>query len=172
TANFRVYPSWKESIEDHTALITENARYQDAVGETNYRKALQAIKDGGYATDPDYVSKLVAIIERYNLDKYDVIYDKIDSNQSLAAIGTVAENKKQEVIWSAPYNTEDANKIGTLENYSGRNLEISWEAKTEKGLWYFIRENNKDIGWVNSNALKINYHQKEDENVHLTKYVD
>lgn len=53
TANFRVYPSWKESIEDHTALITENARYQDAVGETNYRKALQAIKDGGYATDPD-----------------------------------------------------------------------------------------------------------------------
>ncbi|EAE7925189.1 GW domain-containing glycosaminoglycan-binding protein [Listeria monocytogenes] len=172
TANFRVYPSWKESIEDHTALITENARYQDAVGETNYRKALQAIKDGGYATDPDYVSKLVAIIERYNLDKYDVIYDKIDSNQSLAAIGTVAENKKQEVIWSAPYNTENANKIGTLENYSGRNLEISWEAKTEKGLWYFIRENNKDIGWINSNALKISYHQKEDENVHLTKYVD
>ncbi|EJS5893729.1 GW domain-containing glycosaminoglycan-binding protein [Listeria monocytogenes] len=172
TANFRVYPSWKESIEDHTALITENARYQDAVGETDYRKALQAIKDGGYATDPDYVSKLVAIIERYNLDKYDVIYDKIDSNQSLAAIGTVAENKEQEVIWSAPYNTENANKIGTLENYSGRNLEISWEAKTEKGLWYFIRENNKDIGWVNSNALKISYHQKEDENVHLTKYVD
>ncbi|NHX34495.1 GW domain-containing glycosaminoglycan-binding protein, partial [Escherichia coli] len=82
-----------------------------------------------------------------------------------------AENKKQEVIWSAPYNTENANKIGTLENYSGRNLEISWEAKTEKGLWYFIRENNKDIGWINSNALKISYHQKEDENVHLTKYV-
>ncbi|EFR86633.1 N-acetylmuramoyl-L-alanine amidase, partial [Listeria marthii FSL S4-120] len=25
TANFRVYPSWKESIEDHTALITENS---------------------------------------------------------------------------------------------------------------------------------------------------
>lgn len=78
TADFRVYPSWKESIEDHTNLITQNARYQGAVGETDYRKALQAIKDGGYATAPDYVSKLVAIIERYNLDQYDVVYDKIE----------------------------------------------------------------------------------------------
>ncbi|MBF2589203.1 GW domain-containing glycosaminoglycan-binding protein [Listeria marthii] len=172
TANFRVYPSWKESIEDHTALITENSRYQGAVGETDYRKALQAIKDGGYATDPDYVSKLVAIIERYNLDQYDVIYDKIESNQALAAIGTVAENKEQEVIWSAPYNTANANELGNLKNYTGRNLEISWEAKTEKGQWYFIRENNKDIGWVNSNALNLSYHQKDAENVALTKYVD
>lgn len=172
TADFRVYPSWKESIEDHTNLITQNARYQGAVGETDYRKALQAIKDGGYATAPDYVSKLVAIIERYNLDQYDVVYDKIEYQNKIAAIGTVNANKEQETIWSAPFNTTNSEEVGTLANYTNRNLEISWEAKTEKGLWYFLRENNKDIGWVNSSALTLSYHQNNDENVDTTKYVD
>lgn len=172
TANFRVYPSWKESIEDHTDLIINNERYKGAVGETDYRKALQAIKDGGYATDPGYVDKLVTIIERYNLTQYDVIYDKIETHSEMAATGKVAPNKTQEIIWSAPYNTVDSEEIGTLANYANRNLEISWEAKTEKGLWYFIRENNKDIGWINSNSLNLTYHPKDAENVNLTRYVD
>ncbi|MBF2654174.1 GW domain-containing glycosaminoglycan-binding protein [Listeria seeligeri] len=172
TANFRVYPSWKESIEDHTDLITNNERYKGAVGETDYRKALQAIKDGGYATDPGYVDKLATIIERYNLTQYDVVYDKIESHHKIAAIGKIAPNKSQEIIWSAPYHTINSEKIGTLENYSNRNLEISWQAKTKNGLWYFIRENNKDVGWVNSTALNLTYHQKENEDVSLTKYVD
>ncbi|MBC1588463.1 GW domain-containing glycosaminoglycan-binding protein [Listeria welshimeri] len=172
TANFRVYPSWKESIEDHTDLITQNDRYKGAVGETDYRKSLQAIKDGGYATDPEYVSKLVAIIERYNLDQYDIVYDKIESHHKVAAIGTVSPNKTQETIWSAPFNTANSEEVGKLASYSNRNLEVSWEAKTEKGLWYFLRENNKDIGWVNSNALNLSYHQKNDENINATKYVD
>ncbi|MBK2003579.1 GW domain-containing glycosaminoglycan-binding protein [Listeria ivanovii subsp. londoniensis] len=172
TANFRVYPSWQESIKDHTDLITHNARYKDAVGETDYRKALQAIKDGGYATDPEYVNKLATIIERYNLTQYDIVYDKIESHNKIAAIGKVAPNKTQEIIWTTPYNTAKSEKIDTLANYENHNLEVSWEAKTKKGHWYFIRENNKDIGWINSNALTLSYHQQEEENVNLTKYVD
>ena len=31
----------------------------------------QIIKDGGYATSPDYVEKLCSIIERWNLTQYD-----------------------------------------------------------------------------------------------------
>ena len=36
-------------------------------GEKDYKKAVQIIKDGGYATAPDYVDKVCSIIEKYNL---------------------------------------------------------------------------------------------------------
>ena len=34
---------------------------------TSPEEQCQALKDAGYATDPDYVSKLVGIINNYNL---------------------------------------------------------------------------------------------------------
>lgn len=41
-------------------------------GCTDYKKAVQIIKDGGYATSLTYVEKLCGIIERWNLTKWDV----------------------------------------------------------------------------------------------------
>lgn len=75
-ADFRKYPSWYESVCDHSAYLAgakkgNELRYKGLVGETNYQKAIQIIKDGGYATDVNYVSKVCSIIERYNLTQYD-----------------------------------------------------------------------------------------------------
>lgn len=47
-------------------------RYEGLKGCTDYRKAVQIIKDGGYVTSPDYVEKLCSIIERWELTKWDV----------------------------------------------------------------------------------------------------
>lgn len=47
-------------------------RYEGLKGCTDYQKAVQIIKDGGYATSPDYVEKLCTIIERWELTKWDV----------------------------------------------------------------------------------------------------
>ena len=41
-------------------------------GCTDYKKAVQIIKDGGYATSLTYVEKLCSIIEKWNLTQYDV----------------------------------------------------------------------------------------------------
>lgn len=41
-------------------------------GCTDYKKAVQIIKDGGYATSLTYVEKLCSIIEKRNLTEYDV----------------------------------------------------------------------------------------------------
>lgn len=76
TADFRAYPNIEASIADHSAYLLgakvgEELRYAGLKGEKNYRKAVQIIKDGGYATDPDYVNKVCSIIEMYNLTSYD-----------------------------------------------------------------------------------------------------
>ena len=46
-------------------------------GCTNYKKAFQIIKDGGYATAVDYVSKLCKIVEKWDLTKYDSPADTV-----------------------------------------------------------------------------------------------
>ena len=76
TADFRKYPSVEKSIADHSAYLLgakngSRLRYDGLKGCTDYRKAARIIKDGGYATSPDYVEKLCSIIERWNLTQYD-----------------------------------------------------------------------------------------------------
>ena len=75
-ANFRAYPNVETSIADHSAYLAGamkngKLRYAGLVGEKDYRKAVQLIKDGGYATDPEYVDKVCNIIEKYGLTLYD-----------------------------------------------------------------------------------------------------
>ena len=77
TADFRKYPCVEDSIADHSAYLLgamngSKKRYAGLQGCSDYKKAVQIIKDGGYATDTKYVSKICSIIERWNLTEYDV----------------------------------------------------------------------------------------------------
>lgn len=70
-AGFRAYESWQESINDHSALLTQNKRYAKVVGEKDYKKACLSIMQAGYATDPQYAQKLIMLIEENKLYRYD-----------------------------------------------------------------------------------------------------
>lgn len=70
-AAFRAYNSWEESIANHSALFTNNSRYSNLVGETNYVTAATNVQKDGYATDPNYASSLISIIRAYGLDEWD-----------------------------------------------------------------------------------------------------
>lgn len=76
TAEFRKYSCVEDSIADHSAYLLgakngSKLRYDGLKGCTDYKKAAQIIKDGGYATSLTYVEKLCSIIERWNLTQYD-----------------------------------------------------------------------------------------------------
>lgn len=71
TAAFRKYPSWAESVADHSALFLRLKRYENLRGCTDYKKACQYVREDGYATDPAYTTKLVQLIEKYGLTQYD-----------------------------------------------------------------------------------------------------
>ena len=77
TADFRRYGCVEDSIADHSAYLLgakngSKLRYDGLKGCTDYKKAVQIIKDGGYATSLTYVDKLCSIIERWKLTQYDV----------------------------------------------------------------------------------------------------
>lgn len=83
TADFRKYLWVEDSIADHSAYLLGamngyKKRYEGINGETDYRKAVQIIKDGGYATDVKYVDKLCDIIERWKLTRFNAISGPVE----------------------------------------------------------------------------------------------
>lgn len=75
-ADFRAYPSVAAYLADHSAYLAgakkgDSLRYAGIVGCTDYRKAFQTLKNGEYATSLDYVDKLCAVVEKWNLTRYD-----------------------------------------------------------------------------------------------------
>lgn len=70
-APFRKYPSWAESIADHSGLFNRASRYSNLRGCTDYNKACRYVKEDGYATSPTYTSTLISCIERYSLYLWD-----------------------------------------------------------------------------------------------------
>ena len=78
TADFRKYACVEDSIADHAAYLLgamngSKKRYEGLAGCMDYKKAVQIIKDGGYATSHTYVQNLCNIIERWNLAQYNVV---------------------------------------------------------------------------------------------------
>ena len=76
TAQFRKYACIEDSIADHSAYLLgakkgSALRYEGLKGCTDYRKAAQIVKAGGYATSSTYVNKLCSIIEQWKLTQYD-----------------------------------------------------------------------------------------------------
>ena len=90
TADFRKYTCVEDSIGDHSAYLLgamngSKARYNGLKGEKDYKKAIQIIKDGGYATDTKYVAKICGIIERWNLTQFDVKEAKVENSERKSA---------------------------------------------------------------------------------------
>lgn len=69
---FRVYGSAAESFRDHSVFL-RGKRYRRLfeLDVRDYASWARGLSECGYATDPNYASRLIAIIERYGLYVYD-----------------------------------------------------------------------------------------------------
>jgi Mannosyl-glycoprotein endo-beta-N-acetylglucosaminidase len=69
---FRAYYTLDESVIDHAQFFIRNRRYSDALAVANDARAFaRAIQDDGYATDPSYADKLIQLMDRYSLYRFD-----------------------------------------------------------------------------------------------------
>ena len=62
---FRAYDSYADSFKDFAKLMTSNPRYEKVIANLNnvYDYA-QAMQKAGYATDPNYATKLASVIKK------------------------------------------------------------------------------------------------------------
>lgn len=70
---FRKYKDPAESYRDHSTFLSSRKRYENLfkLDKGDYEAWANGLKKAGYATDTLYPSKLIGIIERYELYKID-----------------------------------------------------------------------------------------------------
>ncbi|MFJ2710004.1 flagellar assembly peptidoglycan hydrolase FlgJ [Pseudomonas sp. NPDC087346] len=67
TAEFRSYASYKDSFHDLVTLLQTNNRYQDVVKSAdNPEQFVRELQKAGYATDPNYATKISQIAKQMN----------------------------------------------------------------------------------------------------------
>ena len=155
-AFFRLYPSYYESMVDY-ALKLRNGVSWDAnfykgtwiENTTSYKDATLYLT-GRYATDSSYNTKLNAIISAYGLTKFD--------QAAAAALKTVSADYNALVsgygysIDSQPWGTTGYKYIASSTDYYGKEVHVS--KKTADGKYAYISVGGKEVGWVDSAALK------------------
>ena len=176
-AGFRKYDSWLGSIKDHGAFFTgtewRKENYKHVVGEKDYRKAAQALLNAGYATDPGYANKLIAIIENYKLYEHDaavIIKEPVLSAEyHVQKKGWLSKKGSHLVLGNAgdDLRVEDFRfRLPELKN-----VKISFDAHIQKRGWV----NNIKEGWSAGNqgfsrrleAIKLNLTGSEAQNYNI-----
>lgn len=75
--SFRSYPNVASAVVGYYDFLRDTPRYANALNNSDYRDAVDKLihtTDGApYATDPEYISKVISIIEQYNLAEWDKI---------------------------------------------------------------------------------------------------
>lgn len=72
-AKWRKYPDWEACIADRGAFFHKNPRYTQALTCKDCDSFTLAIQAAGYATDPNYAAKVLAVIRSHNLSQFDKV---------------------------------------------------------------------------------------------------
>ena len=114
-ASFRAYPDVASSVVGYYDFLANTPRYAKALNNYDYRDAVDKLihtTDGlAYATDPNYISKVISIIEKYNLTAWDA--REVQPQPQLKPIDEVAK----EVIRGEWGNGEDRKARLTQAGY-------------------------------------------------------
>lgn len=72
---FRKYPSAEQSFIDHSDFLKNRPNYASLflIDPTDYKAWAHGLKKAGYATNPIYASKLLKVIEDYNLQQFTLL---------------------------------------------------------------------------------------------------
>ncbi len=70
-ARWRQYPDWAACLADRVEFFKRNPRYSACFKETTGAGWCRAVAAAGYATDPEYAAKLIAMINYRNLTRFD-----------------------------------------------------------------------------------------------------
>ncbi|PTX58719.1 flagellum-specific peptidoglycan hydrolase FlgJ [Kordia periserrulae] len=101
---FRKYANPAYSFTDHSLFLTGRSRYAGLfkLPKDDYKGWARGLKKAGYATDRKYPNKLISLIERYELYKYDaeVLGKKPEDAQKVTTHNDRYTVKKGDTLYS------------------------------------------------------------------------
>ena len=100
-SSFRVYHDVAEGIDDHGKLLATSGYYRQAMTDRHDPNAFAAALTGIYATDPDYGAKLIGLMRRHNLYRYDSTTPAADSPAARAGSASIPGQQDASAVPSA-----------------------------------------------------------------------
>lgn len=70
---FRLYRNYGECLADRAEFFRRNPRYAACFKETTGHGWARAVAKAGYATDPAYADKLIAVMDGRNMTRFDTL---------------------------------------------------------------------------------------------------
>lgn len=135
---FRKYEQPGESYKDHSVFLTGRAWYQPLfkLPKDDYKQWAKGLKAAGYATDPKYPDKLIGIIERYQLNRFDsevlgTEYIPINTKDQISMNSDIYQVSQGDTLYSISkrfnITIDDLKRINNINENSisiGQNLKI------------------------------------------------
>ena len=127
-ACFRSYTDAEQSYKDHSEHMLATSNYEDLFKSNNldYKYWAEGLYKSGYASDPEYAAKLINLVERYDLARYDKIVNKyqMPDQKRIASFNVDPTIETQQDILAL--NT----RIELLENSLIQAFQLQKELKT------------------------------------------
>ncbi|MGB6154131.1 MAG: glucosaminidase domain-containing protein [Pricia sp.] len=132
---FRKYNHPMYSYRDHSIFLTGRSRYAFLFDLPNddYKQWAKGLRKAGYATDRRYPEKLIALIERHNLDRYDTAVTKA---------GYGKNTKTQVAVAKSQFASHIVKAGDTLYSISKRYAVSVNELKR----WNYLYDDNLSVG--------------------------
>ena len=133
---FRKYENPNQSFRDHSEFLAYRKRYAALfkLKKDDYKGWAKGLRKAGYATDPKYPQKLISLIERYELYKFDAKSKKVRSKKAMTSEIVKKHHtvKKGDTLYSISklYNTtveaiKRQNKLNSTDLSIGQKLIIT-----------------------------------------------
>lgn len=145
---FRKYDNPFHSYEDHSIFLTSRSRYAElfSLKITDYKGWANGLKKCGYATDKAYASKLIGIIELYNLNKYDT--ESLPKREKKKAVKTLhTPYTSWELLYIETHQGDTFENIGKEFGIKARKLakynDLPKDIVLNEGTIIYLEEKNK-----------------------------
>jgi LysM repeat protein len=93
--------------------------------EKDYKGWAKGLRKAGYATDPKYPSKLISLIERYDLHNYDDLSSSLKINKNDTVSKNIYTVNKGDTLYSVSRKFNiSVSELMKLNALSGNNLSI------------------------------------------------
>ena len=153
------------------------ANYDNLKGVTDPRKYVENIKADGYATDENYVEKIMNVIKTYNLTKYDKTEGKsmfkvcIDAGHYAKYNRSPGNSKyyESEVMWKLhlllkSYLEALGIEVVTTRSNASKDLELHKRGQKAKGCDLFISLHSNAVGSAMNESIDYAaiYHLTDD----------
>lgn len=134
---FRVFESDEASYIAHSEFLLSNNRYGFLFeySETNHKAWAKGLRKAGYASDPAYPSKLIGIIKKYNLARFD--YMVADEMHLLAEGGNrtqPTEKTAEEAFMEEALEEEEVMTADEKEEVIAENSDQSLKSSAEEAI--------------------------------------